>query len=216
MKKFIILFIVTSFAFACGNNEQNQDAENSSSKKQEKAENQKPKEETNKKPSDQLPKGEYEIKVGDDIYTGDNYKKGNTDFTYMYKGDESHVTIRIRNEDTDDNIMFSLYGSKEVIESPEGTYKSFMMGGQEGEGNEKANLVFMVDSMENPIFGSITMISGQVNVDELSDEGVIRFNFEGKGGNTQAIQDKSKAVDFSGEVYMETESIMKLGKDKKE
>lgn len=152
--------------------------------------------------------GYFDLKIDGKTYKSTQLQDNYCDMTFLYKGEESFVTIRFKDVESNDALLLTFYGDKEFMLDPSGTIESFMYS----DAGNKANLQFLPGDGNGSIM-SLTMVEGSITVSNFA-KGKIEATFEGMGGKPKDVVTKKNLIPFKGEIVLETKNVSEMGKDK--
>lgn len=205
MNKAFYLILSISLFFSCENSPS---SESTTEDKQEQTGEKETKPSRTRVEDDDRVSGYFDLKIDGKTYKSTQLQDNYCDMTFLYRGEESFVTIRFKDVESNDALLLTFYGDEEFMLDPSGTIESFMFS---DDGN-KANLQFLPGDGNGSIM-SLTMVEGSITVSNFA-KGKIEATFEGMGGKPKDVVTKKNLIPFKGKVVLETKNVSEMGKDK--
>ena len=204
MKNLLYLAIATFLFVSCGNSSSNESVEEP--QVEEKTES---KTQTKMKDDDRV-SGSFEVSVDGKTYKSSQLQDNYCDMNYYYKGEKSFVVARLKDVNTNDVLLVTIYGDESFVDNPDKTIENFMFSQE----TNKANLQFMAGNQQGSM-NSTTMVNGSFSLSKF-EEGHIVGSFEGKGGSAINAVTKKNLIPFSGEIDLKTQHVKKMGEKAQE
>gem|GEM_PF-3819275 len=152
--------------------------------------------------------GFYDLTVNDKSYKSEQLWDDYCDMTYMYKDQESMLSMRFKDADKNDALLIVFYGDEEFVKDPTGTLQDFMFSGADN----RVNIQLIPGDKESKHM-SLTMVEGSIEVTECS-KGKFEATFKGKGAEPGDVVTKKNLFPMEGSVELTTTNVTELGKDK--
>lgn len=210
MKTTALMILALLFVVSCESTQSSQanNDKEQEQKQQEKSEKKEKKTTRRKVKDDDRVSGYFELKIDGQTYKSTHLQDNYCDMTFLYKGDESFSSIRLKDDETYNTILLTFYGSEDFMLDPTGTIESFMFS----DADNKVNLQFMPGDKNSKIL-SLTMVEGTFNVTNFS-KGEIEASFEGKVGKPADVVTKENLLPIEGEIKLKTVHVKEMGKNK--
>lgn len=191
--KYSIFFVILSlFYITCGNSSSPEATQNETEPKKEKVKKTK-----SNKNTDQV--GFFEITIDGKTFKSTNFQKGYSDMHFMYNGDKSTLTVRFKDEETENALLLILTGTEAFIDNPSSKITNIR---PKDQGLPAVTLNYV----ENGQYAQHSFGSGELNIEECS-KGRIAGNFKGTGGGLKDILTGENLVPFEGSFSLTTNIV---------
>ncbi len=199
MKQLLYSLLLILLVLSCGNTAEADSKKEMPDKKVEKPTKK-------KKNKENKVKGSFNLNIDGKTYKSGNLIQNYCDINKFYDGDKSSLTVRFKDQDTEESLILILFGSESFIDNPVSTITNL---GFSSTDLPRATLSFI--GGEYPIHKSFNLGTGELVIQEYKD-GFIKGKINGTGGALKDIMQKQNLVNVDGSFSLETKNLNSVRK----